>query len=223
MDEEQWRTCRDPLAMLPMLINSAGVRKWWLFAAASFRKALERLDHPQLALALEYARAVEEDESGYSRYTYDELWRGRVVAQEALAVAGGESPDPLVDGAPLALPHNPDVNTGRVVVSAVAAAYRAGVVGSAGGDDFAFQADLLREFFGNPFAAPWFKSRWRTTDVLQLASCVYEIQAFDRLPVLADALEEAGCEQADILGHCREPGEHRRGCWVLDLILEMPE
>ncbi len=44
-------------------------------------------------------------------------------------------------------------------------------------------------------------------------------RAFDRLPILADALEEAGCRDADILGHCREPGEHVRGCWVVDLVL----
>jgi hypothetical protein len=52
-----------------------------------------------------------------------------------------------------------------------------------------------------------------------LAQAIYDDRAFDRLPILADALEEAGCDTADILAHCRGPGPHVRGCWVVDLIL----
>jgi hypothetical protein len=52
-----------------------------------------------------------------------------------------------------------------------------------------------------------------------LAQAIYDEGAFDRLPVLADALEETGCTNADILGHCRGPGPHVRGCWVVDLLL----
>jgi hypothetical protein len=55
--------------------------------------------------------------------------------------------------------------------------------------------------------------------VIALAEAIYDERAFDRLPILADALEEAGCTNADILNHCRQPGEHVRGCWVVDLIL----
>jgi hypothetical protein len=55
--------------------------------------------------------------------------------------------------------------------------------------------------------------------VPKLAASIYEQRAFDRLPVLADALEEAGCTDADILGHLRGPGPHVRGCWAVDLIL----
>jgi hypothetical protein len=47
-----------------------------------------------------------------------------------------------------------------------------------------------------------------------------EERAFERLPILADALQDAGCENADILDHCRGPGPHARGCWVVDLILD---
>jgi hypothetical protein len=53
----------------------------------------------------------------------------------------------------------------------------------------------------------------------QLAQAISDDRAFDRLPILADALEDAGCDNADILDHCRMPGEHARGCWVVDLIL----
>ncbi|MGH7169008.1 MAG: hypothetical protein ACRELG_01855 [Gemmataceae bacterium] len=60
---------------------------------------------------------------------------------------------------------------------------------------------------------------WNDGTVPKLARNVYERRAFDRLPILADALEEAGCTDADILNHCRQPGEHVRGCWVVDLLL----
>ena len=53
----------------------------------------------------------------------------------------------------------------------------------------------------------------------KLAASVYEEQAFDRLPILADALEEAGCDDAELLAHLRGPGPHARGCWPLDTLL----
>jgi hypothetical protein len=52
-----------------------------------------------------------------------------------------------------------------------------------------------------------------------LAQAIYDERAFEHLPVLADALEEAGCTDAAILGHCRQPGPHARGCWVVDLLV----
>jgi hypothetical protein len=60
---------------------------------------------------------------------------------------------------------------------------------------------------------------WNDGTVVKLAEGIYNDRAFDRLPVLADALEDAGCTEAEILAHCRSGGEHVRGCWVLDLIL----
>jgi hypothetical protein len=61
--------------------------------------------------------------------------------------------------------------------------------------------------------------RWNGSVVERLARAVYDEQAFDRLPVLADALEEAGCSDARLLGHLRSPGPHARGCFVVDAIL----
>ena len=60
---------------------------------------------------------------------------------------------------------------------------------------------------------------WNDGTIPKLAQAIYDDRAFDRLPILADALEEAGCDNADILNHCRQPGEHVRGCWVVDLLL----
>jgi hypothetical protein len=81
------------------------------------------------------------------------------------------------------------------------------------------QADLLREILGNPFREPEIDPRWRTSDVLGLARAIYEDRAYERMPILADALMDAGCEQEAIIGHCRGENRHVRGCWVLDLVL----
>jgi hypothetical protein len=85
------------------------------------------------------------------------------------------------------------------------------------------QAGLLRCIFGPllfrsiPLARSWLP--WNDGIIPKLAQGIYEDRAFDRMPILADALEDAGCADADILAHCREPCEHARGCWCLDLLL----
>jgi hypothetical protein len=61
--------------------------------------------------------------------------------------------------------------------------------------------------------------RWRTSDTLGLARGIYEERAFDRMPLLADALMDAGCDDEQVLSHCRSEGPHVRGCWVVDLVL----
>ena len=78
---------------------------------------------------------------------------------------------------------------------------------------------LLRCIFGNPFRPIVADPAWLTPTVQAIAAAIYQDRAFDRLPILADALEEAGCTNADVLLHCRQPGEHVRGCWVVDLVL----
>jgi hypothetical protein len=81
------------------------------------------------------------------------------------------------------------------------------------------RAALLRCVVCNPSRLAAFDLRWRTADVLGLARGIYEDRAFDRLPLLADALMDAGCDDDQVLGHCRSPGPHARGCWVVDLAL----
>ncbi len=98
----------------------------------------------------------------------------------------------------------------------------------AGGDaaraeEWRAQCDLVREVFANPFRAPsavdpgWLA--WNGASVPRLAEAIYAERTFDRLAVLADALEAAGCDSAEILAHLRGPGPHVRGCWAVDLIL----
>jgi hypothetical protein len=79
-------------------------------------------------------------------------------------------------------------------------------------------AAVLRCIFGNPFRPITLDPSWLTTTAKQLAKSIYQDRAFDRLPILADALEDAGCNQPDILGHLRSGGEHCRGCWAVDLV-----
>jgi hypothetical protein len=81
------------------------------------------------------------------------------------------------------------------------------------------QASLFRDIFGNPFRPVAFDPEWQTTTALALARGIYDDRAFDRLPILADALQDAGCDSDDLLNHLRGPGPHVRGCWALDLVL----
>ena len=78
---------------------------------------------------------------------------------------------------------------------------------------------LLRDIFGNPFRPVAFAQAWRSETAVAMATGIYAERAFDRLPILADALEEAGCDHPDVLSHCRGPGPHARGCWLVDLVL----
>jgi len=81
-------------------------------------------------------------------------------------------------------------------------------------------SDLFRCIFGNPFRpAVSIDPEWLTSTVAALAQGIYADNAFDRLPFLADALQDAGCDHSDILNHCREPNTHGRGCWVVGALL----
>jgi hypothetical protein len=90
------------------------------------------------------------------------------------------------------------------------------------GETLPMQLRLFRCIVGNPFRPVSVQKVWRTWNggtAVKIARAIYDERAFDLLTVLADALEDAGCNDADILRHCREPGEHVRGCWVVDLLL----
>ncbi len=89
-------------------------------------------------------------------------------------------------------------------------------------EEFRHQCLLVRDIFGNPFrpvpvAHSWLA--WNNGAIVQLAKAIYDGRRFEDMPVLAKALESAGCKDAEILGHCRGPGPHARGCWLIDLLL----
>jgi|SRR5947209_2413207 hypothetical protein len=81
------------------------------------------------------------------------------------------------------------------------------------------QATIFRDIVGNPFDPVVLDPRWKTDDTLGLARGIYEDRAFGRLPILADALMDAGCDDDRLLAHCRGRRPHTRGCWAVDLIL----
>ncbi|WP_315854118.1 hypothetical protein [Gemmata palustris] len=82
-----------------------------------------------------------------------------------------------------------------------------------------FSPAVARDVLGNPFRSVAVDPSWLTTNVLTLAAQVYASRDFSAMPILADALQDAGCNSAEILDHCRAPGPHVRGCWVVDLLL----
>jgi|SRR5579883_145827 len=81
------------------------------------------------------------------------------------------------------------------------------------------QCAILRDIVGNPFRRVAFDPLWFTSTVVALAQQMYDSRDFSAMPILADALQDAGCDNADILDHCRLPSEHVRGCWVVDALL----
>jgi hypothetical protein len=83
----------------------------------------------------------------------------------------------------------------------------------------AAQCELLRDIFGNLFRRVEIDPTWQTPTVISLAEAIYEGRSFDRMPELAEALENSGCHEAEILSHCRMPTGHVRGCWVIDAML----
>jgi hypothetical protein len=107
----------------------------------------------------------------------------------------------------------------HATVGFVAVYAREGLTGSRKDEESRVQSELLRDIFGNPFRPVTIDPAWRTVTVTSLAQAIYDERAFDRMPILADALEDAGCTNAEVLNHCRQPVVHVRGCWVVDLLL----
>ncbi len=122
----------------------------------------------------------------------------------------------------------PSTNHGRVdlfdVENAIAVASHASMAAghndsSEGVAEGVQQVLLIRDIFGNPFRPVAFDPVWNTSTVVALAQGMYAERDFSAMPILADALQDAGCDNDDVLNHCRGPGPHVRGCWVVDAIL----
>jgi hypothetical protein len=95
------------------------------------------------------------------------------------------------------------------------AAYVSATVESLDREVVQFARDWCRASWG-----PEFDPAWRTSTVVTLSTQMYESQDFSAMVILADALQDAGCENADVLDHCRYSGPHARGCWVVELVLD---
>jgi hypothetical protein len=188
-------------------------RKFQLFACACCRQASHVLNDERVVACIDYLERYADGkalrEEGVS------LIRDVVLLEESL-----ERPRKWAAGA---------VVTSGLMDSGVfadsparSAKSIAGCVRAALGQGQEAQIALLREIVGNPFRSVRLDRTCLQRDsgaVPKLSQAIYDERAFDRLPILADALEDADCDDADILAHCRSGGEHVRGCWVVDLLL----
>ncbi len=219
--EEEWHHCDSPQPLLTYVGTTASNRKFRLIAAACARRIWSHLP----------------DASRQSVEVAEHLADGQ--AGEAERVAAEEAADAVVDAV---IENATDENEGgdTAYYATLSAAWcarsfsrdapeesghAAFYAAATEGTKEPFVA-LLRCVFGNPFRPSSIEPAWHTPTVKNLATAAYEERSLPsgeldttRLAVLADALEEAGCDSVDILNHLRGRGPHVRGCWVLDLIL----
>jgi hypothetical protein len=111
-------------------------------------------------------------------------------------------------------------NDGRLLTSTDVRNDAVGVIDLGKPSKVVAKLRLLRDIFGNPFRPVVFSPSWRTSTAVALARTMYDAREFSAMPILADALQDAGCDNDDILTHCRDANQtHVRGCWVVDLVL----
>jgi hypothetical protein len=211
--EAEWLGCTDPQEILFFMWDDVSLRKLRLFAAASCRRVWHLLRDPRSRRAVEEAERYADGLA--TREQMDAAYEGARGAHVALLQEDGPASEVAVACAVERAAMTPHGGEPRL-----AAWGPARVIVRRGPDgEAAAQVALLHEVFGNPFRPTAFKPAWLTDTVRKLARAIYEQRAFGRLPILADALEEGGCDDVDILAHLRGGGEHALGCWALDLVL----
>lgn len=222
MTADEWLACAgssDTGEMQDLLRGRASPRQLRLFAVACARRVEHRMGDFRSSAAVDTAEKYADREAGKS-----ELSRRWQDAETVLEYVGDEGDGPMESeilyNAALAaywaaMPL--DVSQDPVEIASHTTFYA--LRASPGRNEPIAQADLLCNILGAEAGGAKMAISWRTSVVLALAEGVYADRAFDRLPILADALQEAGCDDADLLDHCRGPGSHARGCWVVDLIL----
>jgi hypothetical protein len=236
--EAEWLACDEPWPMLEGLPGTASDRKLRLFAVACCRQALGDVpDAEPLREAVEVAERFADDRAGRGEL---EAARQRVASA---ILAGGYRGKGYYAATSVAAAARGEWPAPEMANQAAYAAYEPGESPAAGGERLsgdveggpksarpavrrakATEAGLLRDIVGNPFrAAPRIDPAWIAWNggtVPKLAEAVYDGRAFDRLPVLADALEDAGCSDPGLLGHLRGPGRTSGGvgrwtcCWA---------
>jgi hypothetical protein len=236
MTESEWLSCTDPTPMLELLRGKASDRKLRLFACACCRR-IWRLLKKRSRKAVEVA---EHHADGFIEV--GELGTAYAAAYDAYTDTDGDSIEELAAEIVTEVVGRDAWNTAISANKAADVVAHVTVYGLDPSDppsseameraycaarftERAWQCCLLRCFIGNPFHSVPRNASWRAWNdgtIPKIAQAIYDERAFDRMPILADALEEAGCTDADILAHCRSGGEHVRGCWVVDLILGRP-
>jgi hypothetical protein len=205
--------------MLRYLRGQASDRKLRLFAVACCRKIAHLLTDNRSRAAFETAERFAEGLVGR-----EELWHAEREANDVhIEVEDDQNGRESAAEAVMCACWLPDTDDGYLSVD--------GVVGNvlrvatlltplpkASQIERRRLCRLIREVFGNPFRPRGLGSAWYTPTVVRLAEDLYVEKAFRRMPKLADVLAEAGCQEHDLLAHCRQ-SDHVRGCWVLDLFL----
>jgi hypothetical protein len=209
MTEAEWLACTEPIRMLAIVRRTASSRKARLFSCGLCRSLSYYLVDKRSRQVIETAEK------------YADGLIGRVELQTAVNAArcaqGGRASKIVPDVGY----SNPAFGMDYILRMIVNA--QDNIVSRLWSQKVLHQAPyLLRCVFANPHrsivAQPAWLA-WNDGTVRRIAQAIYDEHAFDGMPILADALEDAGCDNADILRHCREPGVHVRGCWVIDLLL----
>ena len=231
MSESEWLACTDPQPMLEFLRDRASDRKRRLFTCACCRRVWEALTDERSRSAVEAAERYADGLAGREELAA----KAEAAEAPASAVASARareavvSPVPHVTQAALAATGERAEPTMRADAT-IWAAWATSEATRVPGQERRHQCALLRDLFGAvpfrpiPLDPAWLT--WSGGQIPRLAQAAYDERELPagtldtaRLAVLADALKEAGCTDADILNHCRRPGVHVRGCWVVDLLL----
>jgi hypothetical protein len=224
--EQEWFECTDPFRKLCLfrgrLRTNGYNRTIRLFACACCRHVWEHLVDERSRHAVEVAERHADGEA-----TDDELIEALTGAREAHQQVFGDS-GPCMELAAVYVAADTPFYAARNVIEESAQPRwnerpihpgRRWKGTTADAKVTRAQIMLLHDIFNNPFRPVIIDPSWLTPNVIRLAHAIYDDRDFDGLPILSDALEEAGCQDSDLLGHCRGPGPHVRGCWVIDLLL----
>jgi hypothetical protein len=219
MTEKQWAACKIVSNMLPLLGRKASQRELRLFTAACCRRAWHHLTDERSRRAVEVAERFADGQATTEELSAAHESAGKVATRSA----GTAAWDPTA-AAWYATESRGRPNWWSAHLATEAAARHGGQKAKTG--ERKAQAALLRCIIGNPFRPICIAPAWQTPPVVALARAAYDQRELPagtldlaRLAVLADALEDAGCDQADLLAHLRGPCPHVRGCWAVDLIL----
>ncbi|WP_246523439.1 hypothetical protein [Gemmata palustris] len=243
MTEQEWQTATDPTPMLEFLRGKASDRKLRLFAVACCRRVWTLLEDKRHRFIVERAeqyadgvlslarmnKAVERAQQAGNerRYQGSELvgdWHV-VLAAEGLTIDfdAARIADNVATARGEIASHFYFEEVAKRSQTEYETAWReqrdSASRNAADAEEKRSQTVLLRDIFGNPIRPVTVEPSWLTSTVTALANGIYTEKAFDRLPILADALMDAGCSHDDLLNHLRSDGPHVRGCWALDLVL----
>jgi hypothetical protein len=221
MTEAEWLGCTEPQRMLEFLRGKASDRKLRLFACSCCYRldCLSQFDDDRLHAV----KCAELYADGNASAEALALAMSRMWGHEPLSAA--EAVESACDSA-MAIPLGDVAQAADAVVQCLGETCHYFTASEREADqktERSAQCDVLRDLFGNPFCPPEpvppAVLAWNDEAIPRIAQGIYDGRAFDRLPILADALLDAGCDDEELLAHCRSEGPHVKGCWAVDLIL----